>query len=185
MEENGRHNRLIERISRHEDENALKELFDDFYGKLIEVAKFFTSDQVIAQDVVSEVFIKLWKNRTKLHGINNVNSYLYVAVKRQAFNAIRDNKKNLFTSLDDHVVKTVVEERNPEKQLLSDEFRGVLDTAIQELPSKCRLIYSMVKDDGMKYKEVADVMEISIKTVEMHVGKALKRIKLAFENYQK
>jgi RNA polymerase sigma-70 factor (ECF subfamily) len=61
----------------------------------------------------------------------------------------------------------------------------ILQRAICDLPAKCRLVYSMVKDDGMKYQEVADILEVSVKTVEMHVGKALRRIKIAFDNYQK
>ena len=62
------------------------------------------------------------------------------------------------------------------------QLAGIINTAIQDLPSKCRLVYTLVKDDGMKYQEVADTLNISIKTVEMHVGKALKRIKIAFNN---
>ena len=69
--------------------------------------------------------------------------------------------------------------------LLSKEFVEVLNRAVQELPSKCRLVYSLVKDDGMKYQEVAETLDISVKTVEMHVGKALKRIKIALDIYQK
>ena len=176
---------ILKRISEADDEKALKELFNIFYGKLIEVAKFFVYDQFTAQDVVSEVFIKIWKNRSNLTSVKNINTYLYVAVKRQALNAIRNNKQKNLYSIEDQDTNVYIETTNPEKILLSKEFAEVLNTAVHSLPSKCRLIYSLVKDDGMKYKEVADVMDISIKTVEMHVGKALKRIKLAFEKYQK
>ncbi|MCG8309271.1 MAG: RNA polymerase sigma-70 factor [Cytophagales bacterium] len=184
MVEKGKYQLLLQKISKGDDEKALKELFDHFYGRLVEVAKFFVNDLFLAQDVVSEVFIKLWKNRAGLSSVENVNTYLYVAVKRQALNAIRDSKQKKMFSLEDQDAGIYIEAVNPEKQLLSKEFIDVLNSAIQDLPSKCRLIYSLVKDDDMKYKEVADTMDISIKTVEMHVGKALKRIKLAFEKYQ-
>ena len=129
------------------------------------------------------LFIKIWKNRANLSGIININSYLYVAVKRQSLNYIRERNLRNTYSLDEQESLAIAESRDPEKIVLSAEFAEVLNRAIHDLPSKCRLIYSMVKDDNMKYKEVADTMNISIKTVEMHVGKALKRIKLAFENY--
>ena len=185
MQDQEKYRALFIKLSRYDDEKALKSLFDIFYGKLVEIAKFFVEDQFAAQDIVSEVFIKLWKNRSNLADVKNVSSYLFVAVKRQAFNTLRDSKKRNVVSIDEYDALVHIEFENPEKILLSHEFVDILTAAVQELPSKCRLIYSLVKDDGMKYREVAETMDISIKTVEMHVGKALKRIKLAFEKYQK
>jgi RNA polymerase sigma-70 factor (family 1) len=176
---------ILSRISRHDDEKALKELFDSFYGKLLEFAKFYLKDHSASQEIVSDVFIKLWNNRENIGNIDNINSYLYVAVKRQSLNYIRDNKRKVHQSLDANDPITIVELTSPEKLLLSKEFMEVLNTAVLNLPSKCRLVYTLVKEDGMKYKEVADSLNISVKTVEMHVGKALKRIKIAFDKYLK
>ena len=185
MKNHEKYQALLIRIARFNDEKALKSLFDIFYGKLVEIARFFVPDPFTAQDVVSEVFIKLWKNRSKLAKVEYVNAYLYVAVKRQALNAARDHRIKSAYSLDEYEAQVHIEFSNPENILISSEFEEILNSAVQELPSKCRIIYSLVKDDGMKYREVAETMNISIKTVEMHVGKALKRIKLAFEKYQK
>jgi RNA polymerase sigma-70 factor (ECF subfamily) len=176
---------ILKRISRHDDEKALKELFDAFYGKLCEAAKFYLDDHSVVQEVVSDVFIKLWNGRTKIESIGNIGAYLFVATKRQSLNYIRDNKKRNHQSLNEISISTYIESRSPESILLSDEFNEILQRAICDLPSKCRLVYSMVKDDGMKYQEVADILDVSVKTVEMHVGKALRRIKLAFDNYKK
>ena len=178
-------NSILKRISRFDDEKALKELFDAFYGKLFEVSKFYVNNYSAAQEVVSDVFIKLWNNRSNLENIENIQSYLYVAAKRQSFNYIRNNKKRNHHALDEHDDNTFVEIKSPEKILISKEFEEIISTAVQNLPTKCRLVYSLVKDDGMKYQQVADTLDISIKTVEMHVGKALKRIKIAFDKYQK
>ncbi len=175
---------ILKRISREDDENALKELFDGYYGKLFETAKFYVSDHSAAQEIVSDVFIKLWNNRLNIEKINNVRSYLFVAIKRQSLNYLRDNRKKLHQSLDESDSIIVVELNSPEKILLSREFVEVLNRAIQELPSKCRLVYSLVKDNGMKYQEVAETLNISVKTVEMHVGKALKRLKIALDSYE-
>ena len=176
---------ILIRISRYDDENALKVLFDAYYGKLYETARFFISDHSAAQEIVSDVFIKLWNNRSNIEKVNNLKSYLYVAIKRQSLNYIRDNSKKMHLSLDECDNCIVVELNSPEKMLLSKEFVEVLNRAVQELPSKCRLVYSLVKDDGLKYQEVAETLNISVKTVEMHVGKALKRIKIALDNYRK
>lgn len=174
---------ILKRISKDDDEKALKELFDAYYGKLIEIANFFVNDPYLAQDIVSEVFIKVWKNRSGLEEIKSIDAYFYVATKRQSLNHIRNIKKKKLVSLDNLDTNIHVESRSPEHILFSEEFANIINNAIQDLPPKCRLVYSFVKDDGMKYQEVAETLDISIKTVEMHVGKALKRIKIAFEKY--
>lgn len=175
---------ILLRISRHDDEKALKELFDAYYGKFSETAKFYVKDHSAAQEIVSDVFIKLWNNRSNIEKVANIKSYLYVAIKRQSLNYIRDNSKKIHQSLDTSDVNIVVELNSPEKMLLTIELVEVLNRAVQELPSKCRLVYVLVKDDGMKYQEVAETLSISVKTVEMHVGKALKRIKIALDSYR-
>lgn len=176
---------ILKRISRHDDEKAFRDLFDMYHGKLVEVAKFYVKDHFSAQEIAAEVFIKLWKNRATLDKVTNVGSYLFIATKRQALNYIRDHKKRVLNSIEEKEVNIFINARTPEKILISKEFTEVLKEAIQDLPSKCRLVYSLVKDDGMKYQEVADTLNISVKTVEMHVGKALKRIKIVFTRYQK
>ena len=176
---------ILERISRFDDEKALKELFNAYYGKLLGTSKFYVNDHSAAQEVVSDVFIKLWNNRSNIGKIENIRAYLYIATKRQSLNYIRDNSKRNHHCPDDKDINTFVELKSPDKILLSKEFVEVLHTAVQDLPSKCRIVYALVKDDGMKYQEVADTLNISVKTVEMHVGKALKRIKIAFDKYQK
>lgn len=174
---------ILKRISRYDDEKALKELFDAYFGKLVETAKFHVGDHSAAQEIVSEVFIKFWNNRSNIGKIISLKSYFFVAIKRQSLNYIRDNRTKMHQSLDESDSNTVVELNSPEKMLLSKEFVDVLNRAVQDLPSKCRLVYSLVKDDGMKYQEVADTLNISIKTVEMHIGKALKRIKITLGKY--
>jgi RNA polymerase sigma factor (sigma-70 family) len=106
---------ILKRISRFDDEKALKELFDTYYGKLFEVSKFYVNNYSAAQEVVSDVFIKLWNNRSNLESIENIQSYLYVAAKRQSFNYIRNNKKRNHQTLDEHDDNTFVEIKSPEK----------------------------------------------------------------------
>ena len=116
---------LFIKLSRFDDEKALKSLFDIFYGKLVEIAKFFVEDQFAAQDIVSEVFIKLWKNRSNLADVKNVSSYLFVAVKRQAFNTLRDSKKRNVVSIDEYDALVHIEFENPEKILLRNVLTPV------------------------------------------------------------
>ncbi len=174
---------LIKRIALESDEKAFKDLFNLFYGKLYEISRIYTRSNYAAQDVVSRVFVKLWNNRKTLYPINSVNAYLFIAVKRQSFNYLRDNHNHTQISIDELETDIAVENKTPDQVLISQEVLEILHNAIQKLPDKCRLVYTMVKEDGLKYREVSDILNISVKAVEMHVGKALKRIRLEFEQY--
>ena len=176
---------IINRISLHDDEKAFRQLFESYSGRMIETAKFYVNDHYSAKDIVSEVFIKIWKNRCVMQSIQNIASYLFVATKRQSLNYLRNNKKNLHFPIDEKEAIIQVDFSSPESKLLFTEFEEVINRAISDLPSKCRLVYLLVKDEKMKYQEVADALNISIKTVEMHIGKALKRINHAICIYKK
>ena len=174
---------LIRRISLESDEKAFRELFDLFYGKLFEASRIYTKSNYAAQEVVSTVFVKLWNNRKSLYPIESINAYLYVAAKRQSLNHLRDNQNHSQVSIDELESDIIVESKTPEQTLVNQEMLDKLQVAIQKLPDKCRLVYVMVKEDGLKHREVAEMLNISVKAVEMHVGKALKRIRLEFEQY--
>lgn len=159
------------------DERAFKDFFDRYYGRLFDAALFFTRDRFSAEEVVSSVFIKFWNNRHVPYDAEGLNAYLYTAVKRQSLNYLRNNKKHNHQQIEEIRSEIFVEAKMPDQEIISVEFLNALNLAIEKLPFKCRLVYQMVKEDGMKYKEVASAMNISVKAVEMHIGKALKRIR--------
>ena len=165
------------------DERAFRILFDKYYGRLFDIAVFFTKDTFGAQEVVSDVFVKLWSSRTNNYKIHTFNSYLFIAVKRQSLNYLRNTKRHTHLTIDELCSDVFVESRQPDDQLISDEFIQAMNTAIAKLPFKCRLVYQLVKEDGMKYREVAEMLDISVKAVEMHIGKALKRLRLELKTF--
>ena len=177
-----KNNLLINRIIEG-DQIAFKAFFEQYYPLLIEFSRYFVKSNQNAEEVVTDVFVKVWYNREKLLEIKDLKAYLFTLTKRESLNYIRNNKLNnkLFVQLDDQLKITVV---NPEYEYLYAEILEVLNNAINDLPEKCRLVFQMVKEKGMKYKEVAALLEISEKAVEMHVSKALHRIKQALAEYQ-
>jgi len=174
---------LIKRISRRE-ESAFKELFDLYYPKLIQIALAYVPGIVAAQEMVSDVFYKLLKNPHHLLKVSNLDNYLFLSVRNQSFTYLKRNRKrNLTDSLDHKEDYIVVDKRNPESSLISRELHALIRKTINELPPKRKAIFLLVKEEGKKYREVAEIMDISVKTVEVHMSLALKNIRMVVTGY--
>lgn len=168
----------------HDDQNAFEYIFNTFYNKLLRVAVFYMGRESLAKDIVADVFYKLWSGRSKLAKVENLNSYLLTMTKNQCLYVIRSNKKVIYSEEMMEFNEQVVIE-NPESKLISEEFIKYYNFKIQDLPPRCKLIYLMVKDDGLRYKEVADILNISIKTVENQMTKAMAHIRNCLNSYKR
>lgn len=173
----------IIQISSHTDQVAFKKMFHQYYGKLLSLARYYVHSNELAEEVVGDVFVKVWDNRKKLIDVKNMESYLYVLVKNHSLNQIRSTSGRQFMTIDSVDLEVHASVRNPEEQLLSNEMIAVFERTVASLPEKCNLVYRMVKDDGLSYKEVAKMLDISVKMVEKHVGTALKRIRNDMDQY--
>lgn len=169
-------------VADFDDHNAFEYIFDVFYDKLLRVALYYLGKDLLAEDAISEVFYKLWTNRKKLSKIENLENYLFTITKNQCLYTIRSNKKVIFDEkmMDDNQ-RIVIE--NPESGLISEEFIKYYNAKVQELPPKCKLVFLMVKEDGMKYKEVAEILSISIKTVENQMTRAIGHVRKCINSY--
>ena len=174
---------LIAKIAREDDPVAFRDFFDLYYGRLIKLAYYYTGSRYDAEEIVSSVFIGIWNNRIKLPKIKRIEAYLFTAVKNRYFNFIRDNKKGHHLSLDVLKEEFQVEFNNPNALLLEKELRNKILEVINGLPPRCRLIFELVKDSGLKYREVADLLDISVKAVEAQVSKAMRILKKELYTY--
>lgn len=175
---------LVRKISNSDCERSFRIFFDQFYAHLFEMALYYNKNQALAEEVISDVFLKVWNQRKQLKDINNIEAYLFVAVKRQSLNCLR-NTKILPLFIHDLEHQTFVESRTPENILFGDDMLKTICQSVENLPERCRMVYKLVKEEGLKYKEVAQLLELSEKTVEMHVGHALKKIRQDLELLQK
>jgi len=159
-----------------DDHAAFEFLYNAFYNKLMRVALYYLGKELLAEDALSDVFFKLWQNRQKLKKVRNLDNYLFTMTKNQCLYVIRSDKKVIYNDkmMDDHLGIVI---DNPESNMISEEFVNFFNAKIQELPPRCKLIYLMVKEDGLKYREVADILNISNKTVENQMTKAIAHIR--------
>ena len=136
----------------------------------------FVKSKESAEEIVSDVFIKVWQMRDRLAGINNLKVYLYTVTKNFSINYIQRNYKNASLSIDEMDIEPVIELSNPEELFISAEMLNTIRLAIKELPPQCRLIFQLVKEDGLKYKEAAEVLNISALTVRNQLAIAIRKI---------
>jgi RNA polymerase sigma-70 factor (ECF subfamily) len=173
---------LCLQIAEQDDELAFGEIFKLYYPKLVVFAAAICKNTASAEEVVEDVFLKLWENRKTLPAINNLNYYLLVATKHKSLDYLEKMKKQASVSLDHIEVEFGVMHINPESTLISAETVHIIQSIIEDLPQRCKLIFRLVKEDGLKYREVAELLNISIKTVETQMSLALSKIGTALQN---
>lgn len=166
---------LIERISQNSDQLAFRQLFLHFSGRLIYFATALLRSREEAEEVVADVFMKLWQNRSTLGGIRHLQTYLYTAVRNTAIN-YRSKFPQMSDPLDDNIAALVPYVASPEETLISRQNLQQIEQAINQLPLRCRLIFKLVKEDGLSYREVAEILDISVNTVNAQISIALKRL---------
>ncbi|WP_304248181.1 RNA polymerase sigma factor [Parabacteroides gordonii] len=166
---------LIDNIAKG-DEKAFRLLFDMYYQQLFHHALYYLSSKEQAEEAVSDVFFIIWKKRETLDKIENIESYLYTSVKNQALHYIRRTNEPEKDSLELYHIEILSDGSDPERKLLDQERRELIQSAINSLPNKCREVFRLTMSDKLKHKEIAKLLDISEKTVEAHVASAYKKI---------
>jgi len=170
----------IEKIRRGEVE-AFTVLFRKYYEPLYQFAGYFVDDPQTAENIVQDVFVKIWTNREKLFIQSSPRSYLYKAVKNHAFNFLRREKSMVSTSeLSEYRDQQY---KSPEDELINKEFYEAVHQSIEKLPPKCRQIYVMKRYDNLSYTEIAEILGISINTVKTQMKRAIKYLRKQLANF--
>lgn len=167
---------LLHRIQFDNDETAFRHFYTDNLFRLFQFAFTFVQNREQAEEIVNDVFLKLWQNRSKINQIDNISVYLYVAVKNTAANYLRKFKGRQRVDLENEVVHHFYLSPDPEQLLVTDELRRRIELSIDELPARCKLIFKLVKEDGLSATEVAAILDISYKTVTTQLSIALKKL---------
>jgi len=167
---------LQERIALYEDMKAYGQLYELLYGGLHRLAYSIVKSNEVAEEIVSDVFIKLWQIRDKLMEIDHLRVYLFTIAKNFSLNYITKNYKNLTVDLDHVDVEAMVEFHGPAEMCISADVVRQIRKAIQQLPPQCRLIFQLAKEEGLRYKEVAAILDISPLTVRNQLAIAVRKI---------
>ena len=177
------HTGLLHRIATYDDELAFKELYYIYYDRLFRFAMHFVKCEDICEEVVSDVFFNIWQNRRQLSHIENVESYLFKAIKNQSLHYTEKSKQHPVHDELSFTMEYAIDTDNPESLLLNDELNKVLQYAIGSLPDKCRTIFKLVHEDGLPYKQIAEILGISVRTIDAQMAIATKKIRAIVKKY--
>jgi RNA polymerase sigma-70 factor (ECF subfamily) len=156
-------------------------LFKTHHKRLCNLAYTVVRDKDSAKDIVQDVFFKLWKNREKVQWSDSIEGYLVRATSHTALNHLRDNKRSV--RLDQLELINLLASTADGTEIGYTEFELNVRRAIDRLPPKCKAIYRLSRDEEMKYTQIADALEISIKTVENQMSIALQKLREDLKPY--
>ncbi|MCU4154757.1 RNA polymerase sigma-70 factor [Carboxylicivirga sp. A043] len=160
-------------------------LLDGYSHDLFLFAKGILNDSVLAEEAVSDVFVKVWESHERLEQVSNLKSYLFSSVRNQAISYLRSKKNRDIVSIED-ITTYYFEPVDPtdDSELEEEKLQKILK-AIDYLPAQTRMVFSLAKVQGLKYKEIAEILDIKVKTVDYHVASAIKKICEAIEKEDK
>lgn len=162
--------------------SEFESLFRSYYQALCGYANSYLDDQAAAEETVQSLFVKLWESRDSLTIENSVKAYLYRATRNACFNQLRHLKvRDAYKSHNE--MERSSSTFDAADQLVGEELSEKIEISIQQLPEGRRKIFMLSRYEGLKYKEIADQLNISIKTVENQMGSALKQLKLDLAEY--
>lgn len=158
------------------DQQALRKLVLHFSPSLHRFACSMMGNMQEAEEIVSDVFVKLWRQRAHLPAVNALKYYLYKSVRNTALNYIKQNNRRAAGHYNWEVTALNAGMPTPEDFLISKEQLVFIRDAISALPPRCQEIFMLVKEEGLSYAEVADLLDISAATVNVQITIALKKI---------
>lgn len=165
------------------DAGAFRHLFDLFAERLTYFAFSITKDRDASIQIMDEVFVKIWKNPARLAEVDNLTTYLYTAVKNTALNYLSKKANETITKPLDYVDIALGTNETPEQSMISSEIFRKIQEAVNSLPPKCKIIFKLVREDGLKYKDVAEILNISVNTVDAQMVIAVRKITEKVKNH--
>lgn len=167
---------LLKNVFQNEDQHSFEKLFTLFYQRLLNYCMYYIKHKESAEEVVSDIFVNLWMKRKDLGHIKNLKTYLFISVKNQSLNHIKQFSNYRVTYLEDGDVHALVNTNDPEKEMEMRELLFKMDQAVNSLPPQCKIIFNLIKEEGLKYKEVAEILSLSPRTVETQLVRAMKKL---------
>lgn len=164
------------------DELAFKALFQKYYPSMCHFARQFLNDSELAEETVQELFVRIWEKREKLNIETSVKHYFFRSVRNQCLNQIQHQKiKQQYAS---KMKELSHQEIDPDENYIEVDLLERIEKSIDSLPVKRQEIFRLSREQGMKYKEIAEELNISIKTVEAQMGLALKHLRDELKDYK-
>ncbi|MDR1454969.1 MAG: sigma-70 family RNA polymerase sigma factor [Tannerella sp.] len=158
-------------------QDAFSRFYDLYYDQVFRIAFYFLKEKESCREVVTNVFFSVWQSRRKLKDITNMETYLYVITRNESRRFLTQKRETCTVSLDEIPVRLEADrEPSAEERLITAEMEVLLARAISELPEKCRVIFLLMREEGMKPKQVAEILSIQESTVRVQMKIAIEKL---------
>lgn len=174
-------NQLLIDGLRSGDKKVFKTIFDNWYQPIVRFCMQRTGNQEDAEEIAQDIFVKLWTKRDQMQINTSLSGYLYRSALNQIINNAQHQKVKL--SHQEHVMAKHDETPYQTDHFTEKEISTIVSNTVAQMPEKRRMVYQMSRKQGLKYAEIAQKMDISVKTVEAHLSAALSQLRITLKDF--
>ncbi len=174
---------LIYQVALYEDDCAYRHLFNVLFPSLQNFANTFLKNRQMAEELASDVLLEVWQNAKKYLDLENPKLYLLVSIKNASLRKIETEKKLSILPLENIKVEFLNDYGHLDDH--ASALSNYIRTVVEQLPEKCKLIFKLAKEEKLRYKEIAELLDISVKTIDSQLAIATKKISLALLEFKK
>lgn len=168
--------RYLRQMKEDNSEQAFHGFYNLCYDRLFRIAYYFVKHEEWAQEIVLDVFMRLWEQRGKLPEVNNIEDYCFILTKNASLNFLEKENRHPILSVD-QFPEPDTQVYSPEDTLISEELFARYVKALDRLPERCREVFIRIREEKQSYAQVAEELGISVKTVDAQLQKAVCRLK--------
>jgi RNA polymerase sigma-70 factor (ECF subfamily) len=167
---------LFRKMTEENDQLAFRQFYDHFFVTLFRFTCSLTKERELAEEITHDVFVQCWQKRRELTNVRNPQVYLFVVARHRVIDHTRKQSSNRNVPLCEEEDYEIHLTPDPEQLLITAEMMGRMEEAIRALPPKCREVFILARQYGLRYKEVAAILDLSAKTVENQLAIALRKL---------
>lgn len=160
----------------HDAAGAYRFLKEQFYQPALRFCCTWVKNEADAEEIVSDVLIRIWQKGDRLKKVKNLKVYVFTAVRNAALNFLRQKQNHQILSWEELDISLAPLVPDPAQLLISSEMLTRIQQAIDQLPPKCKLVFKLIREEGFRNKDVAEILHISVNTIDNHLATAVRKI---------
>ena len=165
------------------NQKAFEDLYRLFFPRLYNFAMLYVHKKEAAEEIVNDIMVKVWEKRETIVAIENLETYLFTSVRNHSLNYLQKYSHYHVAIEPETGIGEMVSMNDPEKELEWKEISFKLNMAVEQLPEQCRTVFRLIKEEGFRYKQVAEILSISPRTVETQLFRAIKKLDVIVSTY--